>query len=250
MTAAIPRLRMIAGPNGAGKSTIKTLLPAELLGVYINPDEIEKEINEQGFLNLNPYGLIGKIEEITAFFRDSDFLKTHGLSYVANHIRLSNGKLRFEEVEMNAYITSAMADFLRHKLLEQRVSFTFETVMSYSDKINLLEKAQSLGYRTYLYYIATEDPEINIKRVENRVRLGGHPVPEDKIRSRYARSLDLLMDAIRCTNRAFIFDNSSDGAERTWVAEITEGKTLELKTDFTPAWFKHAVWDKIASQRS
>jgi predicted ABC-type ATPase len=39
-----PRLRMFAGPNGSGKSTIKSVIRPELLGIYINPDEIEKEI--------------------------------------------------------------------------------------------------------------------------------------------------------------------------------------------------------------
>jgi len=39
-----PRLRMFAGPNGSGKSTLNTIISKELLGVYINPDEIEKEI--------------------------------------------------------------------------------------------------------------------------------------------------------------------------------------------------------------
>jgi pantothenate kinase-related protein Tda10 len=39
----IPRLRMFAGPNGSGKSTFKSIIQPELLGVYINPDEIEKK---------------------------------------------------------------------------------------------------------------------------------------------------------------------------------------------------------------
>ena len=78
----------------------------------------------------------------------------------------------------------------------------------------------------------------------NRVRLGGHPVPSDKIEERYYRSLDLLISAIRHTNRAYIFDNSGEGTDRTWLAEITDGRELELKTDRVPAWFKRAVLDK------
>jgi predicted ABC-type ATPase len=38
--------------------------------------------------------------------------------------------------------------------------------------------------------------------------MGGHPVPEDRIVKRYYRSLDLLMEAIKHTNRAYVFDNS------------------------------------------
>jgi predicted ABC-type ATPase len=79
------------------------------------------------------------------------------------------------------------------------------------------------------------------------VKLGGHSVPEDRIAPRYHRSLELLMKAIRHTNRAYIFDNSTDNADRehAWLAEITDGRTLELKTDRIPAWFKRAVLDKF-----
>ena len=47
------------------------------------------------------------------------------------------------------------ADFIRKKLLEYKKSFTFETVMSSYDKIELLKVSKSLGYRNYLYYIST-----------------------------------------------------------------------------------------------
>lgn len=95
--------------------------------------------------------------------------------------------------------------------------------------------------------MATDDPAINVSRVANRVALGGHVVPEDKIISRYHRSLDLLMAAIRHTNRAYIFDNSGDNADgaHTWVAEITEGRELEIKSDWIPEWFERSVIKKI-----
>jgi len=99
--------------------------------------------------------------------------------------------------------------------------------------VELLAQAQAAGYRTYLYFVATDDPAINISRVKSRVKLGGHAVPEDRIEKRYHRSLELLMDAIRHTNRAYVFDNSGENKDRkhTWLAEITEGQQLELKTD-------------------
>ena len=49
---SVPRLRMFAGPNGSGKSTIKSVVPERLLGVYLNPDEIQKDIEDRGFLNV------------------------------------------------------------------------------------------------------------------------------------------------------------------------------------------------------
>ena len=110
-----------------------------------------------------------------------------------------------------------------------------------------MEQAQREGYRTCLYFVGTDDPAINISRVRNRVKQGGHDVPEEKITSRYHRSLDSLMDAIYHTDRAFVFDNSGDNKneKHTFLAEITDGKVLELKSDTIPAWFKRSVLDKI-----
>lgn len=242
---SVPRLRMFAGPNGSGKSTIKSVVPPGLLGVYLNPDEMQKDIEQRGFLDVRDYGVETTREEILPFFVNSTLLQKAELDEGAGCLRFNDGRLGFHEVIVNAYFASVAADFLRQKLMERRVSFSFETVMSSSDKVALLEKAQGLGYRTYLYYIATDDPAINVARVKARVSLGGHDVPEAKIVSRYARSLDLLLKAVKFTNRAYLFDNSRQGGERLWVAEITDGHDLELKCDPMPLWFQKAVWRKI-----
>lgn len=241
----VPRLRMFAGPNGSGKSTIKSVLPAGLLGVYLNPDEIQKDIGDRGFLNVRDYGVETTREAILPFFINSTLLQKAELDEEASYLRFNDGKLSFHEMIVNAYFASVAADFLRQKLLELRVSFSFETVMSSPDKVALLKQAQALGYRTYLYYIATEDPAINVARVKARVNLGGHDVPEEKIVSRYARSLDLLLEAVKHTNRAYLFDNSRQGTEHLWVAEITDARELELKCDPMPLWFQKSVWDRI-----
>ncbi len=153
--------------------------------------------------------------------------------------------LTFNGIANFEYLAAATTDFLRHKLMEQRTTFTFETVMSHESKIQLLADARGKGYRTYLYFIATDDPMINVSRVQERVANGGHGVPDDKIVSRYYRSLDLLMEAIWQTDRAYVFDNSVDGRNHTWLAEITNGTTLVMKENQMPAWFKRAVLDKI-----
>lgn len=240
-----PRLRMFAGPNGSGKSTIKSVVPPELLGVYLNPDEIQKEMSERGFLDVRDYGVETTADEILDYLATSTLLKKAGMVDDVRHLYFSSGKLDFSDVPVNAYFASVAADFLRRKLLEQRVSFSFETVMSSADKVELLELARRAGYRTYLYYIATDDPSINVARVKARVNLGGHDVPEDKINQRYYRSLGLLLEAVRHTNRAYLFDNSRHGGEHLWVAEITDGRELELKCDPMPLWFQKAVWEKI-----
>ncbi len=77
MTTVSPRLRMFAGPNGSGKSTLKTVLPTDLLGVYLNPDEIEARIRRDGFLSVDEFGLAvtpGTDNELLHFLQQSQFL--------------------------------------------------------------------------------------------------------------------------------------------------------------------------------
>lgn len=247
MIPETPRLRMFAGPNGSGKSVLKSYLPEPLLGVYLNADEIEKGVRELGYVDVQCLGIETAAAEVLPVFTHSEFLAAHRLAEAAMAISFAEGRLFFPAGVINSYIASVAAEFLRQKLLAARRTFTFETVMSHPSKVDLLQQAQAEGYRTYLYYVATDDPAINISRVENRVKLNGHDVPPDLVEKRYYRSLDLLLSAIRHTNRAYIFDNSTDNADRThtWLAEITEGRTLEFKTDQIPAWFKRSVLDKI-----
>lgn len=139
------RLRMFAGPNGSGKSTFKTMLRRELLGVYINPDDIEKEISDRGFLDLDYYEVKTEEQEILDFFKRSPLLELADCLEEAQWLRFNDDKLSFHDVGVNAYFASVAADFIRQKLIETSKSFTFETVMSFPDKVELLRKAQARG---------------------------------------------------------------------------------------------------------
>lgn len=236
---------MFAGPNGSGKSTIKEVIPAQLLGVYINPDEIEKELARTQQLDLTRYAVTGADQELIAYLHSSSLLKKQGLLHDLQGISSTNNVIQFHNVRVNSYFASVIASFIREKLLHNQTSFTFETVMSSADKVDFLHRARQRGFRTYLYFVATEDPQINIARVAHRVRTGGHPVPEEKIVSRYHRSMNLLASAVRNASRAYVFDNSGSG--HIWLAEITNGTEMEFKAEWMPNWFKTALLDPILS---
>jgi predicted ABC-type ATPase len=236
-------MRMFAGPNGSGKSTVKSEIDSSLLGFYINPDDIEKSLKTTQIFDFTQLPIQTSQYEIITFFKQSGLFPKIGNLERINNLTYQNGEISFNDLPINSYVSAIFADFLRHKYLEAHQTFTFETVMSSSDKIEILKKAQSLGYRTYLYYVSTEDPQINIARVANRVRLGGHNVPTDKIISRYYKSLELLFEAIKYTNRAYIFDNSGDSKQ--WIAEITESKNIDIQVDNQPEWFTKYITDKI-----
>lgn len=233
-----PRIRMFAGPNGSGKSTLKEVISKELIGIYVNADEIEQEIQQTGRLSLARFELRDQAGEI-----QKALLTNKRLEKIQVEHNPAEETLFFENG--GSYLASVVSEEIRKRLMDLRKSFTFETVMSHESKPALLETAQDLGYRTYLYFVATEDPDINVSRVAYRVSQNGHDVPADKIISRYERSLNLLLSAIRASDRAFLFDNSGQLSERNWFAEVTDGKSLEFKSNSVPAWFQKYVIQKV-----
>jgi predicted ABC-type ATPase len=102
--------------------------------------------------------------------------------------------------------------------------------MSHRSKVDFFGRARAEGYKTYLYFVCTNSAELNVARVRSRVRSGGHSVPEDKIRERYIRCLELTREAIANSYRAYLFDNS--GAEPVWLAEF------DPEQNQLPRWFR------------
>ena len=136
---------------------------------------------------------------------------------------------------VDSYLAADLAEFVRQQLVDQGLSFTYETVMSFPDKIKFLEESRRKGYKVYLYFIATNDPEININRVNLRVAQNGHYVDPDVISRRYVRSLKNLKFAIKQTDRAYVFDNTGTSAKL--VAEITNGINVIMNSAIeTPSW--------------
>lgn len=76
------------------------------------------------------------------------------------------------------------AEELRENMIENKKDFTFETVLSTDRNLLLLQKAKEQGYFVRGIYVLTANV-VNVARVQAREALGGHGVPEDKIRSRY-----------------------------------------------------------------
>jgi predicted ABC-type ATPase len=133
----------------------------------------------------------------------------------------------------------------REQLLLNGKSMTYESVMSHHSHLKFLQSAKNIGYRTYLYFIGSEDPDINKDRVKNREKLGGHSVPEEKIVPRYKRTMNQLFDACLLVNRAYIFDNSLNGFYM--LAEVHDGK-LTLHNDNPAAqfsWYQIYLIDKF-----
>lgn len=139
------RLYILAGANGSGKSTIsKVLLPEESL-VYVNPDDIARELNPS-----DPPA--AKIEA---------------------------GKETLHRID----------DYL-----SRGVSFAIESTLSGLVYLKVLARAKELGYETAIVYTFVDSPEVCIARINARVKAGGHFVPPEDVKRRYARSKKNFID--------------------------------------------------------
>jgi predicted ABC-type ATPase len=74
MTDSVKRMRMFAGPNGSGKTTIRSLLRPELIGVYVNPEEIQNTLQQSGRLDLSVFGIQATPDEVQSFFAASSLI--------------------------------------------------------------------------------------------------------------------------------------------------------------------------------
>ena len=79
------------------------------------------------------------------------------------------------------------------ELLSQKADFGIETTLATRSYVQLVKRAQALGYKVHLLFFCLETPEQAIQRVVQRVNNGGHGIPEDVIRRRFKRGIDNLV---------------------------------------------------------
>lgn len=113
--------------------------------------------------------------------------------------------------DKEAYILAMKkAENQRYNAIAENKSFSFESVFSTREKLDFLKFAKSKKYLITAVYITTKDPKINIARIKTRVLQGGHDVPEEKIVSRYYKSMELMSEVIDVADSFFLYDNSSE----------------------------------------
>lgn len=97
------------------------------------------------------------------------------------------------------------------ELAAQRASFAFETTLASRSFAPFLRRLQTTGYTAHVYYVWLQSPDLFVQRVAARVRRGGHHVPEDVIRRRYARGLRNFFESYQPLADSWVVcDNTDD----------------------------------------
>lgn len=159
-------------------------------------------------------------------------------SYLAQAgLRFVNADVLSAELITDPYKAARMADALRRALVDRSESFIFETVFSdpAAEKIAFLEDSARRGYVVVLCFIGLSDPERSSERVAMRVSQGGHDVPDDKLRSRFPRTLKNLQAAILRLPYVLIYDNSNLSVPYRQVA-VFDHRQLRFLEEPVPGW--------------
>ena len=231
---------MLAGPNGSGKSTLAAQLSSDYavnLYRFLNADLLFAEV-VQSHRTACPLSIDNA--ELVQFVARSTYPREYKRPFESWEIYIDGEDyLHLSANGINSYSVAIVADFFKEQYLKHRISFSFETVFSHPAKIDVLRRAQAAGFKTYMYFVATENPVINVNRIKERVALGGHDVPEEKTRSRYLRCMEQVRYALPYLNRAYFFDNSTE--QSIYLAEYESEVGFSLHSELLPSWFRRFV---------
>lgn len=100
--------------------------------------------------------------------------------------------------------------------------------------VDVLGRAFELGERcdvgAALHVILVPEP-LAVARVQQRVEAGGHDVPEDKIRGRFARLWGHLREGLELCDETFVYDNTRADRPYRKIATFMDGMLAG-----TPDW--------------
>jgi predicted ABC-type ATPase len=96
------------------------------------------------------------------------------------------------------------------ELAEKRADFAFETTLATRSFAPWLASLTNTGYLVHVVFLWLSSPELAVLRVRERVRAGGHDVPEETIRRRYYRGLRNFFELYRPLAAGwYLYDNST-----------------------------------------
>lgn len=96
-----------------------------------------------------------------------------------------------------------------------RTNFAFETTLASRSFAPWLARLRSTGYRVHVLFLWLPSADMAVARVTDRVKMGGHHVPEDQVRRRYVaglRNFFRLYQPLATTWR--LYDNSGSPPPR------------------------------------
>ena len=138
---------------------------------------------------------------------------------------------------------------LLERAIAERLDFAFETTLGANTMPQLITEAATAGTEVRVWYIGLASPEAHIERVRQRVRSGGHDIPEADIRRRYRHSRLNVVQLLPVLTELRVYDNSVEADPSTGhapqpvlVLHVDRGRIVgPPDLSATPEWAKPIV---------
>ena len=116
--------------------------------------------------------------------------------------------------------------------ITRNVSFTQETTLSGYKTEATAKQVKELGYHVRMFYVGLDTLDESLLRIQNRVRRGGHDIPNDDVSRRFSSRWEALAKVLPYCDEAEFYDNDNGFVK---VAEYRNG---EFRTvgKHTPNW--------------
>lgn len=119
-----------------------------------------------------------------------------------------------------------------HTLADEMTNFAFETTLASRTFATWIPKLKKQGYHFHLIFLWLKDAELAVFRVKERVKTGGHSVPEETIRRRYTAGLKNFFSLYRPLADSWQFyDNSNTEHFSLIASEINQNNLVIMKEE-------------------
>lgn len=117
-----------------------------------------------------------------------------------------------------------------HTLAEEKVNFAFETTLASRTFATWIPKLKKEGYEFHLIFLWLRNVELAIFRVKERIRSGGHSVPEETIRRRYTSGIKNFFNLYSPLADSWQVYDNSDVNKLTLIASKIEQNDAIIKS--------------------
>lgn len=124
-----------------------------------------------------------------------------------------------------------------HMLANHHANFAFETTLASRSFATWIPKLKKQGYQFHLVFLRLQSADLAVVRVKERIKTGGHSVPEDTIRRRYSAGLRNFFNLYSpLANSWQLYDNSNANALSMIASKFNDHLTVNEK----------ALWEQLS----
>ena len=118
--------------------------------------------------------------------------------------------------------------------LSEGITFNQETTLCGHSILRTIYRAKQLGYVIELHYVCVDSPVIAKKRISERVKMGGHGIPDKDVEKRFGESLRNLHKIIDLCDLVALYDNTDEFRR---FAIYKNGQRIRV-SKIIPKWYE------------